>query len=325
MPDCSMSSAPNRKWTAGDEQTLIDGHVLLGSKWVQISRRFQPARSELEVKNHYYSALRSKRVLKTGKKPSLLHAYSSLYASVPVAETRTPDQRRALLERAREVAATPGAAMQSSSNSNVSGAVAPSFGRLSDSGISTLSGASDTCFHRFSFDGTLNLSMPSSSTAASPSLRFSMNGGLSTASLTGASMTFRRHSSSGTSLPPLSSSPFAGHRVISTVSGCTASEVMFGSSLYNGTVDCHRASSSGSFVPHFNHEQQQLCSNLAAIDMDDEAAMMWEGLIKPEVAVAPVMSSEAAGAPVVQRPPMVQCKSTFQGLMDLILNSPCAV
>ena len=68
--------------------------------------------------------------------------------------------------------------------------------------------------------------------------------------------------------------------------------------------------------------QQQAGCHFDDADMDDAAAKMWNGLIEPEAAAAPIIASDAAGAPVVQRPPMVQCKSTFQGLMDLLLDSP---
>ena len=77
---------------------LIQGHVMNGSKWVSLAIQIPGSPTALEVKNHWYSTLRSK--MKSGKKPSLLYCYASICAS---SETKTREQRRVLLERAKEI------------------------------------------------------------------------------------------------------------------------------------------------------------------------------------------------------------------------------
>jgi len=51
-----------------------------------------------------YSTVRSKRAIKSGKKPSLLFCYATMFFSSPAADTQTQAQRRALLERAKSMA-----------------------------------------------------------------------------------------------------------------------------------------------------------------------------------------------------------------------------
>ena len=86
-------------WSAEDELRLIESHVLLGPKWTSISQRIPGGRSVLEVKNHWYNTIRSKKAIKRGNKPSLLYCYASMCASSPA--TDTPEQRRVLFERAK--------------------------------------------------------------------------------------------------------------------------------------------------------------------------------------------------------------------------------
>lgn len=49
---------PKRAWTEQEEYQLVEGHVLLGPKWVSIARRFNDFSAQItdaECKNHYYS------------------------------------------------------------------------------------------------------------------------------------------------------------------------------------------------------------------------------------------------------------------------------
>ena len=121
------NARPARKWSAEDEISLIEGHIKFGSKWVSIAKQIPGARAELEVKNHWYSTLRSKTAIRSGKKPSLLYCYASLCAS---SEAKSPEQRQVLLERAREISDLP---------NNTGGANAPtpatSFHRTSCPGF----------------------------------------------------------------------------------------------------------------------------------------------------------------------------------------------
>lgn len=104
----------SRTWSAEDELLLIESHILLGSKWVSIAKQLS-SHSEMEAKNHWYSTLRSKKAIKSGRKPSLLHCYAVIFSSSPAADVQTPAQRQALLEQAKSMV---GMATQQAAASN---------------------------------------------------------------------------------------------------------------------------------------------------------------------------------------------------------------
>ena len=51
--------------------------------------------------NKWYTILQSKKAAKTGHPPSLLQAYACIFSVTPSYDSRTPEQRRGLLEKAR--------------------------------------------------------------------------------------------------------------------------------------------------------------------------------------------------------------------------------
>ena len=47
-----------KKWSAEDDEKLFQAVARLGNQWAEISRTILPGRSDLSIKNRYYSRMR---------------------------------------------------------------------------------------------------------------------------------------------------------------------------------------------------------------------------------------------------------------------------